>query len=305
MKKWMAALCLLGLLTGCTAMTEKNGSLQSEKNEPQTAENGVQSEENTQNMGGKNGTDRPDAQKTGDNDGKPAGETAAETTCAEYAAGSLRLSVPVPEGWTYELLPWTDAPGADAEAAASQEASHAEEACGLPAADSDAGMLSGQAGFTFRPEEAPEFRVELFCWLDGFGMCGTGVDFREISLKNGKAATLATETIDGETWRTLIYREVPGSYIAQWNGDAATLDAYEETIFDMLGMAELGCESLPEAEIAAIAAASCGREAADAVCRFDVRAGLWSVWFNEENGTARTVLVTPGGEVTTTALECG
>ena len=54
MKKWMAALCLLGLLTGCTAMTEKNGSLQSEKNEPQTAENGAQSEENTQNMRGKN-----------------------------------------------------------------------------------------------------------------------------------------------------------------------------------------------------------------------------------------------------------
>ena len=127
----------------------------------------------------------------------------SETTVTLDALDSyLRLTLP--EGWT-----WTE-----------------EEA------------MKGQRSLCLMaPDDGFQIRV---IWWESFGMCGTGVDFREIELPNGMKATLATEGPADMVWWTLILPADPDQFTLQINAPQALIDAHRAEIDAILSGLQIG-----------------------------------------------------------------
>lgn len=83
------------------------------------------------------------------------------------------------------------------------------------------------------------FSVQL-CWWDSFGMCGTGVDFRELELPGGMKATLATETSREGVWWTLILPPSPDQFTVQFGAPQALIDAHQAELDAMLATLQIG-----------------------------------------------------------------
>jgi len=77
---------------------------------------------------------------------------------AEYTEGNVDVALTIPDGWWWETL---------------------EE-------DGQSGLRFGKTG-----ERSVAFR--LTCWLDGYGICGTGVTEQELTLSGGQRAWQYTE----------------------------------------------------------------------------------------------------------------
>lgn len=96
-------------------------------------------------------------------------------------------------------------------------------------------------GIVVYPEgRSADCALHFACWPAGFGMCGTGVTFAQVSSATGEAATLATEAMDGKTMVHIILKNRPGDYVAWgllpndvWNGQG-------DTILSMVLNAEVG-----------------------------------------------------------------
>ena len=105
----------------------------------------------------------------------------AKGTLAEYENGYISMKLTLPEGWD-----WQEDPAED-----------------------------GTEGILFWDGEKPDQRFRLSAWPDGFGMCGTGVDFSDVTLASGAQLTEARE---GDRWIVLIFDGVPGSYTVRPQG---------------------------------------------------------------------------------------
>ena len=77
---------------------------------------------------------------------------------AEYTEGNVDVALTIPDGWWWETL---------------------EE-------DGQSGLRFGKTG-----ERSVAFR--LTCWLDGYGICGTGVTEQDLTLSGGQRAWQYTE----------------------------------------------------------------------------------------------------------------
>ena len=115
----------------------------------------------------------------------------------------LRLTLP--EGWT-----WTE-----------------EEA------------MKGQRSLCLMAPGDDGFQISMV-WWESFGMCGTGVDFREIELPNGMKATLATEGPADMVWWTLILPAAPDQFTLQINAPQALIDAHRAEIDAILSGLQIG-----------------------------------------------------------------
>ena len=170
----------------------------------------------------------------------------AKGTLAEYENGYISMKLTLPEGWD-----WQEDPAED-----------------------------GTEGILFWDGEKPDQRFRLSAWPDGFGMCGTGVDFSEVTLASGAKLTEARE---GDRWIVLIFDGVPGSYTVRPQGgtmNSTVWDAkWREEILTILDTARLGGDALTEDEAIAKAAEvfSGDYDAADG--SYDLRTGVWTVWF--------------------------
>lgn len=79
----------------------------------------------------------------------------------------------------------------------------------------------GQAGLRFwkTDDDAVDFR--LTCWLDGYGICGTGVTEQELTLSGGQTAWQYTEGVNDNVWVNVVFRGTPGSYVCMPDDDGA------------------------------------------------------------------------------------
>ena len=170
----------------------------------------------------------------------------AKGTLAEYENGYISMKLTLPEGWD-----WQEDPAED-----------------------------GTEGILFWDGEKPDQRFRLSAWPDGFGMCGTGVDFSEVTLASGAKLTEARE---GDRWIVLIFDGVPGSYTVRPQGgtlNSTVWDAkWREQILTILDTAELGGDALTEDEAIAKAAEVFSGDYDAAYVSYDLRTGVWSVWF--------------------------
>ena len=148
----------------------------------------------------------------------------AKGTLAEYENGYISMKLTLPEGWD-----WQEDPAED-----------------------------GTEGILFWDGEKPDQRFRLSAWPNVFAMCGTGVDFSEVTLASGAQLTEARE---GDRI-VLIFDGVPGSYTVRPQGgtlNSTVWDAkWREQILTILDTAELGGDAMTEDEAIAKAAELAG-----------------------------------------------
>ena len=186
----------------------------------------------------------------------------ANGTLAEYENGYISLKLTLPEGWDWQEDPTED----------------------------------GTEGILFWDGEKPDQRFRLSAWPGGFGMCGTGVDFSEVTLPSGARLTEARER---DRWLILIFDGVPGSYTVQPQGgtmNSAVWDVkWRDKILTILDTAELGGDAMTEDEAIGKAAEvfSGDYDAADG--SYDLRTGVWTVRFEKEKQEVARVTVDPEG----------
>ena len=189
----------------------------------------------------------------------------AKGTLAEYENGYISMKLTLPEGWD-----WQEDPAED-----------------------------GTEGILFWDGEKPDQRFRLSAWPDGFGMCGTGVDFSEVTLASGAQLTEARE---GDRWIILIFDGVPGSYTVRPQGgtlNSTVWDAkWREQILTILDTAELGGDALTEDEAIAKAAEVFSGDYDAAYGSYDLRTGVWTVrFFAGEQETGRVTVNAEGNAV--------
>lgn len=189
----------------------------------------------------------------------------AKGTLAEYENGYISMRLTLPEGWD-----WQEDPAED-----------------------------GTEGILFWDGEKPDQRFRLSAWPDGFGMCGTGVDFSEVTLASGAQLTEAREE---DRWIILIFDGVPGSYTVRPQGgtvNSTVWDAkWREQILTILDTAELGGDALTEDEAIAKAAEVFSGDYDAAYGSYDLRTGVWTVrFFAGEQETGRVTVNAEGNAV--------
>ena len=189
----------------------------------------------------------------------------AKGTLAEYENGYISLKLTLPEGWD-----WQEDPAED-----------------------------GTEGILFWDGEKPDQRFRLSAWPEGFGMCGTGVDFSEVTLASGAQLTEARE---GDRWLILIFDGVPGSYTVRPQGgtlNSTVWDAkWREQILTILDTAELGGDALTEDEAIAKAAEVFSGDYDAAYGSYDLKTGVWTVrFFAGEQETGRVTVDVEGNAV--------
>ena len=189
----------------------------------------------------------------------------ANGTLAEYENGYISMRLTLPEGWD-----WQEDPAED-----------------------------GTEGILFWDGEKPDQRFRLSAWPGGFGMCGTGVDFSEVTLASGAKLTEARE---GDRWLILIFDGVPGSYTVRPQGgtlNSTVWDAkWREQILTILDTAELGGDAMTEDEAIAKAAEVFSGDYDAAYGSYDLKTGVWTVrFFAGEQETGRVTVDAEGNAV--------
>ena len=118
----------------------------------------------------------------------------------------------------------------------------------------DSGMLSyGLYGLILKPEDAKDGQIEVFC-IDGFGVCGTGLETEEITLA-GYTAYMGTYD-DHDHWDYILIKGEKPEIVAQHTEcDSWTDEMWEEalSILDTLHFDEEKTEGgigqyIPESE---------------------------------------------------------
>ena len=193
----------------------------------------------------------------------PFGEDWQEKgTLVEYENGYISMRLTLPEGWDWQTDPAED----------------------------------GTEGILFWDGEKPDQRFRLSAWPGGFGMCGTGVDFSEVTLPSGARLTEARE---GDRWLLLIFDGVPGSYTVQPQGgtmNSAVWDAkWRDKILTILDTAELGGDAMTEDEAIGKAAEVFAGDYDAAYGSYDLKTGVWTVRFVEKEQEIARVAVDPEG----------
>lgn len=193
----------------------------------------------------------------------PFGEDWQEKgTLAEYENGYISMKLTLPEGWD-----WQEDPAED-----------------------------GTEGILFWDGEKPDQRFRLSAWPNVFAMCGTGVDFSDVTLASGAQLTEARE---GDRWIVLIFDGVPGSYTVRPQGgtlNSTVWDAkWREEVLTILDTAELGGDALTEDAAIAKAAEVFSGDYDAAYGSYDLRTGVWTVrFFAGERETGRVTVDAEG-----------
>lgn len=169
-------------------------------------------------------------------------------------------------------------------------------------------------GIAFRPKGTEEGWILLRFWPQGFGVCGTGLEQKQVELGN---YTASLGYYDGsKDWSFLVYEGVPGSYVAAPEGEAIWQGEYEEEIFDILSTANLAQGMKTQGEIQAIAAVELADVAEEAIENADQKiavvmgephymayyhegVGLWEVglFFAIDSSPRAEIWIDPHGNV--------
>ena len=191
---------------------------------------------------------------------------------AAYTQGNVDVALTIPDGWWWETL---------------------EE--------------EGQSGLRFGKTGERSVAFRLTCWLDGYGICGTGVTEQDLTLSGGQRVWQYTEGGQSTVWVNIAFQGVPGSYVCMPddNGvmDSAAWDGCRDEVLAILSTAQFGRDAMTEQAAIDAAAAQYGGEYAQAYGRYDVATGCWTVTFTKgamgQNSDSFTV--SPQGGVTPAA----
>ena len=180
---------------------------------------------------------------------------------AEYQRGDyVNISMPLPDGWEWE--------------------SDQDTKDGVPIT-----QYPERQGFWFWKTDEPEFRFSFTCWPNGFGMCGTGVEFSQIGSTHN--LTLAEEKYEDGVYVTIIFNDVPGSYIVEGSVSNAFWEQYRDTVVDMVDNATVAEGCMTRDEAVAIATEKCNwlPDYKDVYGDFNAVEGSWRLHFASDPET--------------------
>lgn len=133
-------------------------------------------------------------------------------TTAAYSRGEVSMTLSLPEGWAWEAV-------------------------------EDGGMGTATEGLRFYKTGDAAVDWMLLCWTEGYGICGTGVDSRKLTLSGGQTVYQHTETMTDVTWVNIAFENSGGSYVAMPAGggtmDPEVWESCREEVLAILGTAEL------------------------------------------------------------------
>ena len=110
-------------------------------------------------------------------------------------------------------------------------------------------------GFNFWKTDIPELCFTFECWPQGFGMCATGVKFTEV---NGiHNLTLAEEQGIGVVSVTIIFNDVPGSYVVGGSVPNELWAEYRDAVVKLVDDATVAEGCMTRDEAVAIATEKC------------------------------------------------
>ena len=177
---------------------------------------------------------------------------------AEYTEGNVDVALTIPDGWWWETL---------------------EE--------------EGQSGLRFGKTGERSVAFRLTCWLDGYGICGTGVTEQDLTLSGGQRVWQYTEGGQSTVWVNIAFQGVPGSYVCMPDDDgvmgSAAWDGCRDEVLAILGTAQIGRGILTEQQAIELAEAQYDGAYTMAWGRYDVKTGCWSVVFSEDSSGGNTV----------------
>lgn len=177
---------------------------------------------------------------------------------AAYTEGNVDVALTIPDGWWWETL---------------------EE--------------EGQSGLRFGKTGERSVAFRLTCWLDGYGICGTGVTEQELTLSGGQRVWQYTEGSQGTIWVNIAFQGVPGSYVCMPDDNgvmgSAAWDGCRDEVLAILGTAQIGRGILTEQQAIELAEAQYDGAYAMVWGRYDVKTGCWSVVFSEDSSGGNTV----------------
>ena len=169
---------------------------------------------------------------------------------AEYTEGNVDMALTIPDGWAWETV---------------------EE--------------DGQAGLRFRKTDDGAVSFRLTCWLDGYGICGTGVTSTELTLSGGQRVWQHTEAAGDNVWVNIAFQDTPGSYVCMPDDDgvmgSTAWDGCRDEVLAILGTARIGRGILTEQEAVELAKTKYDGDYDTAWGRYDVTAGCWVVTFSQ------------------------
>lgn len=193
---------------------------------------------------------------------------ADQPTVVSHGNEYANITLDIPKGWEYEIY----------------------------AQENDQDSLR-DFGIAFWPKDAPEGKINVW-YYQWFGVCGTGLKEKEISIGNYKAYQ---GTYDGKpVWDYIYFKDTPpGAYVArtEWSQETVTQnsytietmwwDTYGAEVMEILATAKLGEDILTEEKVIETAKYKCNIEYDQIKAEFSYEKATWTVSFFEgynENG---------------------
>lgn len=181
----------------------------------------------------------------------------------EYSKGYVNFALNIPEGWEYEI---DDQEGAD------------------------------HFGINFWPGGQDEGKIRVCYYINGFGVCGTGLSSKGITL--GSYSAEQGFYSDSNVWSFIVLEDAPGDYVIHNDGNASFWKEHGEKVMEILASIRVGEGCLPKERAIGVAKKKCIIEYDTVGAVYDYMTGVWTVGFTKREPYARQeITVDPDGKV--------
>ena len=163
-----------------------------------------------------------------------------------YEYGYANMSLELPAGWAYQVREYDEE--------------------------------SDRFGIDFWPENESEGKIRLDYYMNGFGVCGTGLAEEQIWIGQGYKALQGTYD-NNAIWDFISVRGLPGSYVIDTENVSSWWDVYEEQAMGILDSMRLAEGIIHEYSAIEIATQATKNEYQYDRAKFDFCTGEWVITF--------------------------
>ncbi len=140
---------------------------------------------------------------------------------------------------------------------------------------------SGCFGICFWPRDCEDCKLQLRFYPDGYGVCGTGLDTKEIRLLSGLRGIQGTYD-NKSVWDYITFPDLPGAYVLNNAATEESWALYGEEAMELLRSMSLAEGIIQAPEATEIAAKELEATATIRSYRFDSCEGEWLVTFVQD-----------------------
>ncbi|MBR3767716.1 MAG: hypothetical protein IKL10_05695 [Clostridia bacterium] len=160
---------------------------------------------------------------------------------------------------------------------------------------SDENVENNTYGISIFNEEVPDKNICIeFTSL--FGVCGTGLSIKDITLGNYKASMGIYDS--NPSWDYIVFNDTPGYYVIYNNTDGTWWNEYGDEAMEILNTIKIAEGIIFREEAVAIASKEAEGEYERKVSEFDHKEGIWTITFTKEETEQQIKVNTQGGILT-------